>query len=164
MARSNADGYTLLAADSSTNISPLLSADTNFKSEDIELVGLLYWAPWMLLVSPDFPAKTLPEMMTYGKANPGKISWAHQGVGSVQRLLSERFLRAAGIQVTMVPYSGSAPASLEVMEGRVDMTMDGGAATMDKIKSGRLRPLAISSEQRFHQLPDLRHSRKAASR
>lgn len=155
VARANPDGYTLLSSGASTNISPLLSSDTTFNPEDLVLVGLSYQTPWMLLVSPEFPAKTLSELIAYAKQNPGKITWAHQGPGSVQHLVSERFLRAAGIQATMVPYPGSAPAAIDVMAGRVDMTMDSGGTIMEPVQSGKLRALAISGEQRFSRFPDL---------
>src|SRR6478752_9402505 len=88
VARANPDGYTLLSSGASTNISPLLSSDTTFNPEDLVLVGLSYQTPWMLLVSPDFPAKNLAELIAYAKKNPNKISWAHQGPGSVQHLVS----------------------------------------------------------------------------
>lgn len=155
VARANPDGHTLLASGASTNISALLSDDTTFNPEDLTLVALSYQTPWMLLVSPDFPAKNLAELIAYAKANPGKITWAHQGPGSVQHLVSERFLRAAGIQATMVPYPGSAPAALEVMAGRIDMTMDSGGTIMESVQSGKLRPFAISGERRFARFPDL---------
>lgn len=155
VARASPDGYTLLSSGASTNISPLLSNDTTFNPEDLVLVGLSYQTPWMLLVSPDFPAKNLTELVAYAKQNPGKITWAHQGPGSVQHLVSERFLRAAGVQATMVPYPGSAPAALDVMAGRVDMTMDSGGTIMEPVQSGKLRAFAISGERRFSRFPDL---------
>lgn len=118
VARSNPDGYTILAADASPAITTLLQPDNGFEWNDVELVALLWTSPWLLLTAPNFPANSLSELIAYAKANPGKITWAHQGPGSVQRLVSERFIKAAGIEVTMVPYAGSAPAQLDVMEGR----------------------------------------------
>jgi tripartite-type tricarboxylate transporter receptor subunit TctC len=155
VARAAPDGYTLLVSGASTNISPLLTDDTTFNPEDLTLVALSYQTPWMLLVSPEFPAKNLAELIDYAKKNPTKITWAHQGPGSVQHLVSERFLRAAGIQATMVPYPGSAPAALEVMAGRIDMTMDSGGTIIESVQSGKLRAFAISGDQRFARFPDL---------
>lgn len=154
VARSAPDGYTLLAADASPAITTLLQPDTGFAWDDVELVGLLWTSPWLLLTAPNFPANTLGELIAYAKANPGKVTWAHQGPGSVQRLVSERFIKAAGIEVTMVPYAGSAPAQLDVMEGRVDVTMDGLGTTMDRITSGRYKALGVSGPQRYFELPD----------
>jgi tripartite-type tricarboxylate transporter receptor subunit TctC len=154
VSRSAPDGYTLFAGDASPAIITLLQADTGFKWDDLELVGLLYTSPWILLTSPGFPAKTLAELVAYAKANPGKITWADQGPGAVQSLVSQRFIKTAGIEVTVVPYSGSAPAQLDVMEGRVDVTMEALGSTMDRIKSGRFKALAISGEQRYSGLPD----------
>lgn len=154
VSRSNADGYTLFAGDASPSIITLLQADTGFKWDDLELVGLLYTSPWILLTSPNFPAKTLSEFIAHAKANPGKVSWADQGPGAVQTLVSQRFIKTAGIEVTSVPYTGSAPAQLDVMEGRVDVTMEALGSTMDRIKSGRFKALAISGEQRYADLPE----------
>lgn len=154
VSRSNPDGYTLFAGDASPAIATLLQADTGFKWNDLELVGLLYTSPWILLTSPNFPVKTLGEFIAYAKANPGKITWADQGPGAVQSLVSQRFIKTAGIDVTIVPYAGSAPAQLDVMEGRVDVTMEALGSTMDRIKSGRFKALAISGDQRYADLPD----------
>lgn len=149
------DGYTLLTSGASTNIAPLFNTSTPFKPEDLTFLALTYQTPYVLLVRPDFPAKTMAEFLAYAKENPNSIKWATQGYGSLQHIVSERFFRAADVKVKLVPYTGSAPAAVDVIAGHVDATMDSGGAIMDYVRSGKMRALAITNEARVPQLPDL---------
>jgi tripartite-type tricarboxylate transporter receptor subunit TctC len=111
--------------------------------------------PLVLQVIPDFPAKTVPEFIAYAKANPGKISMAHFGTGTVSHLAAEGFRLATGIEFTYVPYGGSPGMLTDMIGGRVHASFDTILASVEHIKAGRLRALGVSSASRSDTLPDV---------
>jgi tripartite-type tricarboxylate transporter receptor subunit TctC len=111
--------------------------------------------PFVLVVTPSFPANNIAEYVTYAKANPGKINIASSGNGSVAHLLDTMFDAAAGIQTTHVPYKGIAPALTDVMSGQIQGTFASAPSVMGQIKSGAVKTLAASATKRSEALPDV---------
>src|SRR5260370_911373 len=106
-------------------------------------------------VNPDFPAKTAAEFIAYGKANPGKINMASSGNGTSVHLSGELFMAMTGVKMTHVPYRGSGPALTDLIAGTVDTMFDNMPSSIEFIKSGKLRALAVTTEIRNEALPDV---------
>jgi tripartite-type tricarboxylate transporter receptor subunit TctC len=150
------DGYTLLLATSADAISASLYQNLNFNFiRDIAPVASLTRAPNVMEVNPSFPAKTVPEFIADAKANPGKISVASAGNGTTQHLASELFKVMAGVNMVHVPYRGSAPALTDLLGGQVQATFNVITASIEYIRAGKLRALAVTSAARSDALPDL---------
>ena len=109
----------------------------------------------VLVVHPSFPAKTLPEFIAYAKSNPGKISMASGGVGSPQHLYGELFKKMAGVDMLHVPYRGGGPALTDLLAGHVQVIFDTLISSMEHIRAGELRALAVTSATRSEALPEL---------
>ncbi len=149
--RSPADGYTLFMA-ASANVANTQHENFVRDSAPIAMVGQ---EPIILSVNPSFPAKTLPEFISYAKANPGKLSMASPGNGSVPHIAGELFKLMVGIDMVHVPYRGGAPALTDLMGGQVQVAFMGPAASMSFIKAGKIRALAVTSGTRAPALPDI---------
>jgi tripartite-type tricarboxylate transporter receptor subunit TctC len=108
-----------------------------------------------MCVHPDVPAKTLPELVAYAKANPGKITWGSQGFGTSPHLLAEMFKLEAGVNILHVPYRGTAPMLAAILAGEVQMMSDSSTTSLPHIQAGKLRPLAVPLAERFSKLPDV---------
>jgi tripartite-type tricarboxylate transporter receptor subunit TctC len=108
-----------------------------------------------MLVNPSFPAKTVPEFITYAKANPGKISMASAGNGTGPHLSGELFKMMTGVDMVHVPYRGGAPALADLIGGQVQVMFIGPIEVLEHIKAGRLRALAVTAARRLDVLPDL---------
>ena len=108
-----------------------------------------------MVVNPSFPAKTVPEFIAYAKANPGKTNMASGGVGSLNHLSGELFKIMAGVNMSHVPYRGEALALPDLIGGQVQVTFGSMPGTIEYIRSGRLRPLAVTTATRSEALPDL---------
>ena len=107
-------------------------------------------------VNPSFPAKTVPEFIAYAKANPGKITMATSGTGTIAQMWGELFKIAAGVELISVPYrGGSGPALSDLIGGQVDVTFDPIPSSIEFIKAGRLRALGVTSSVRVEQLPEV---------
>src|SRR6266567_2439863 len=118
VARARADGYTLLASGLSDVINAILYESPNFKVvEDIAPVAPLIGTPFVIVVHPSFPARTIPELISYAKANPGKISMASAGAGNPTHLAGELFKAMTGINLVHVPYRGGPPAIIDLLGG-----------------------------------------------
>ncbi len=124
-------------------------------------IGLLLETPQIISVHPDLPVKSLKDVVTYAKANPGKISWGTQGFGTSPHLLLELLKLEAGINIVHVPYRGTAPMLAAAVAGEVQMVADPMTSSLPHIQSGRLRPLAIAGNERSRQLPDVPTTREA---
>jgi tripartite-type tricarboxylate transporter receptor subunit TctC len=111
--------------------------------------------PLVMEVNPSVPVKTVPEFIAYAKANPGKISYASGGVGTPQHVSAELFKMLTGVEMVHVPYRGAAPAVADLLGGQVQVMIDTTPASMPHIRSGRLRPLAVTTAARTDVLPDL---------
>jgi tripartite-type tricarboxylate transporter receptor subunit TctC len=154
--RSPADGYTLLLFSPSAAINATMYEKLSFNFiRDIAPVAPLVRQHPIMLVHPSFPAKTAAEFIAYAKANPGAISMASQGNGSPGHLAGELLKTMAGIDMLHVPYRGGAPALADLIGGQVQMMFISAGASIEYIRSGRLRPLAITSATRSEAFPDI---------
>jgi tripartite-type tricarboxylate transporter receptor subunit TctC len=150
------DGYTLLAAVGSNTINPALYSDLSFNFiRDIAMVGGVYRSALVLDVIPSLPVKTVPELIAYARANPGKITLASFGTGTVSHIAGELFKMTAGITMVHVPYRGSAPMMTDLLSGQVMAAFDNLPSSIGYIKDGRLRALAVTTAQRWPTLPEI---------
>ena len=154
--RAPPDGYMLLAVGSNNMINATLYEKLNFNFiRDIAPVASVARVPQVMEVTPSFPAKTLPEFIAYAKANPGKVSFASAGNGSVAHVTGELFKMMTGVNMLHVPYRGAAPALTDLIGGQVDVMFDNMPSSIEHIRAGRLRPLAVSTTSRLDSLPDI---------
>jgi tripartite-type tricarboxylate transporter receptor subunit TctC len=153
---SDPDGYTLLAAQSPPlTINPLLYKNMNFDPTLFEPVAIMTVIPNVLLVRPDFPAKTAQEFIAYVKANPGKVNYASQGIGTTSHLTAALFETVTGSKLVHVPYKGTAPALNDLIAGHVDMIFMELASAIKLHEAGRARILAVATAKRIATLPDI---------
>lgn len=153
---SDPDGYTLLAAQASPlTINPLLYKKMNFDPTLFEPVAIMTLIPNVLMVRPDFPAKTAQEFIAYAKANPGKINYASQGIGTTSHLTAALFETVTDIKLVHVPYKGTAPALNDLIASHVDIIFMELASATKLHESGRARILAVATEKRIASLPDI---------
>src|SRR5262250_2159127 len=154
--RAPADGYTLLAIGANNMINATLYEKLNYDFiRDIAPVASVYRVPQVMEVNPSFPAKTVPEFIAYANANPGKINFASAGSGSVAHLTGELFKMMAGVNMLHVPYRGAPAALTDLIGGQVHVMFDNMPSSIEHIRAGRLRPLAVSSAARLQALPDI---------
>ena len=154
--RAPPDGYMLLAVGSNNMINATLFEKLNFNFiRDIAPVASVARVPQVMEVTPSFPAKTVPEFIVYAKANPGKVSFASAGNGSVAHVTGELFKMMTGVNMLHVPYRGAAPALTDLIGGQVDVMFDNMPSSIEHIRAGRLRPLAVSTTSRLDSLPDI---------
>jgi tripartite-type tricarboxylate transporter receptor subunit TctC len=150
------DGYTLLAAVGSNTINPALYPDAGFNFiRDFAMVGGIYRSPLVLEVIASLPIKTVPELITYAKANPGKVTLASFGTGTVSHIAGVFFQMNAGIQMLHVPYRGSAPMVADLIGGQVQAAFDNLPVSIPYIKNGKLRALGVTLPERWPSLPDV---------
>ena len=154
--RAPPDGYMLLAIGSNNMINATLYEKLNFNFiRDIAPVASVARVPQVMEVTPSFPAKTVPEFIVYAKANPGKVSFASAGNGSVAHVTGELFKMMTGVNMLHVPSRGAAPALTDLIGGQVDVMFDNMPSSIEHIRAGRLRPLAVSTTSRLDSLPDI---------
>jgi tripartite-type tricarboxylate transporter receptor subunit TctC len=150
------DGYTLLASQPSPiTTNPLLYKSLNYDPTQFAPIAILSHVPNVVLVRKDFPAKTVQELIAYAKANPGKINYASQGIGTTSHTTAELFQRITGTKMTHVPYKGTAPAVNDLLAGNVDLMFNELASSIELHKSGRARILAVTVDHRVAALPDI---------
>jgi len=150
------DGYTLLLVFSSNAINATLYEKLNFNFlRDIAPVAGIIRLPLVMLANPSVPAKTLPEFITYAKANPDKINMASGGNGTPSHVAGELFKMMAGVNMVHVPYRGSAPALTDLLGGQVQIFLVNLVPSLQYISAGKLRALAITAATRTEVLPDL---------
>jgi tripartite-type tricarboxylate transporter receptor subunit TctC len=154
--RAPADGYTLLAATSTNTINTTLYENLSFSFvDDITMVAGIVRSPLVLEAHPAVPVRTLLEFIAYAKANPGKISMASFGTGTISHIAGEMFKIAAGVDTVHVPYRGSAPMLTDLLGGQVQAAFDNLPASIEYIRAGKLRPMAITTATRSQALPDI---------
>ena len=154
--RAAPDGYTLLSVSSPNAINATLYKNLNFNFiRDIAPVASIMRVPLVMEVNPSVPVKTVPEFIAYAKANPGKVNYASAGIGTPQHVSAEMFKMMTGVEMVHVPYRGAAPALTDLIGGQVQVMIDTTPASMQQIRSGRLRPLAVTTATRADALPDL---------
>lgn len=160
VARAQPDGYTVLISNSSTiTVNPSLYKKMSYDvKKDFAPVNLMVSVPFILTVNPQkAPIGTAPNLkaiMDLAKAKPGVYSYGSAGAGNLTQLSYELLSGMAGVKMTHVPYRGSAPAQIAVMSGEVDSAFDNPSA-VPKIKAGQMRAIAVTSAQRWHELPDV---------
>jgi tripartite-type tricarboxylate transporter receptor subunit TctC len=154
--RAPADGYTLLLVTASNAINATLydKLSYNFIRDIAPVAGIIRY-PLVMQVNPSFPAKTVPEFISYAKSNPGKISYGSGGIGTSIHVASELFKMMAGVDMIHVPYRGGAPAMTDLMAGQVQVVFNPVPESMEFIRAGKLRPLAVTTATRSEVLPDV---------
>jgi tripartite-type tricarboxylate transporter receptor subunit TctC len=154
--RAPADGHTLLLANAANAINATLYDKLNFVFiRDITPVAGLTRIPIVMVVNPSFPAKTVPELIVYAKANPGKITMASPFSGTLPHLSAALFKVTTGVDMSHVPYPGDVPALNDLLAGKVQLQFSGLGAAMEYIKSGKVRALAVTTASRSEALPDV---------
>jgi tripartite-type tricarboxylate transporter receptor subunit TctC len=150
------DGYTLLFFDVSPAINTNLYDNLNFVFlRDIAPIASIVRSPLIMVVHPAIPAKTVPEFIAYAKANPGKINMASTGNGATPHVTGELFKMMAGVDMVHVPYRGAAPAITDLLSGQVQVLFISPLVSIEHIKTGRLRALAVTTATRSDALPDI---------
>jgi tripartite-type tricarboxylate transporter receptor subunit TctC len=154
--RATPDGYTLLMVDASPSINATLYERLNFNFvRDAALVATVARSPFILVIHPSVPARTVPEFIAYAKANPGKINYGSAGPGSTLHVAAELFKIMAGVDLVHVPYRGGGPAIADAISGQVQAVFIPAPAGIEYVRSDRLRALGVSSATRFEVLPDV---------
>ena len=154
--RSAPDGYTLLLTIPANSVNATLYDRLNFNFiRDIAPVASIWRVPNVLVLNPSFPAKTVPEFIAYAQANPGKINFASPGIGTTIHMSGELFKMMAGVNMVHVPYRGTAAALTDLISGQVQAIFDNVATSIEHIKAGKLRPLAVTTVARSELLPNI---------
>ena len=154
--RAPPDGYTLLMVGSANAINATLYDKLNFNFiRDIAPVASISRVPIVMVVHPSVPAKTVPEFIAYAKANPGKINMASAGIGTPHHVAGELFKMMAGVDMVHVPYRGEAPALTDLLGGQVQVMFAAMPASIEYIRAGKLRALAVTTATRSEVLPDI---------
>ncbi|MCC6533147.1 MAG: tripartite tricarboxylate transporter substrate binding protein [Burkholderiales bacterium] len=156
--KSAADGYTLLL----TSLSPIVinvnmyAGKPPYDSEkDLTPISSIIKVPSVLAVHPSIPLRTLKDVIAFAKANPGKLSYGSSGAGGVNHLITELFRVAAGIELLHVPYKGAGPAVIALLAKEVDTVVSSPVAIMPQVRSGQIRPIAVSSAKRSPAMADV---------
>src|SRR5262252_9201381 len=150
------DGYTLLQIGTPNAINATLYTNLSFNFvRDIAPVGSITRVSYVVVVHPSVPAKTIPEFIAYAKANPGRINMASAGNGTPQHVVGELFKMMAGVDMVHVPYRGGAPATTDLLGGQVQVIFSPLPESIEHIRAGKLRPLAVTTATRLEVLPDI---------
>ena len=156
VARAPADGYTLLQVVTPAAINAALYSNLSFDFiRDIAPVIYLARLAYVVVVNPSVPANTLPELIAYAKANPGKINYGSAGQGTPQNIACELFKMMTGVNLVHVPYKGGAPAVADLLAGQVQVIFAPISESIQQIKAGKLRALAVTPTARLDVLPDV---------
>ncbi|MEO6743386.1 MAG: tripartite tricarboxylate transporter substrate binding protein [Caldimonas sp.] len=148
------DGYTLLVASITASVGPFINP--NFKPDlrkDFVAVGMFANAPNVAVVPADFPASTMAELVDLARKSPGKLNYAHSGVGSTNHLPVEFLKASRNLQITSVPYKGQPPAVTDVIAGQIQLFFGAPALLVPHVKSGKLKAIAVTSTKRLEDLP-----------
>src|ERR1700728_58383 len=156
-AKATPDGYTLQTGlNASMAVNPSLFANLPYDPvTDFEPVGMLAEFPFVVVVSKNFPAHSIKELIALAKSRPGEINYASAGNGTGQHLSMEMFKLMTGINLTHVPYRGAAPAYTDVISGQVPVFIDNLASGLGQVKGGNVRALAVTGKERSSLLPDV---------
>jgi tripartite-type tricarboxylate transporter receptor subunit TctC len=150
------DGYTLLASQPAPiTTNAFLYKSLNYDPAQLVPVVIMSHVPNVVLVRKNFPAKTVAELIAYAKANPGKINYASQGIGTTSHTTAELFQSITGTKLTHVPYKGTAPAINDLLAGNVDLMFNELATSLQLHKAGQARILAVTVKDRVPSLPDI---------
>lgn len=150
------DGYTLVLITGAYPVQAAMLTSMPFDPlRDVAMVSMLTSYPFVISVRPDSPFRSLADLISYAKANPGKLNFPSSGIGTVHHLSGELLNAMAGIEMTHVPFRGGASPLTEVLSGRVDLLLEAMTLSIGQIRSGKLRPLAVTSRERWQALPDV---------
>jgi len=156
VAKSPADGYTLILVTTGHSIAPSLYAKLPYDiTSDLVPVSTLISGPMLVLTNPSGKYKTMADLIAFAKAKPGQLNYGSAGNGSTTHLSAELIAHTAGVKFNHIPYKGSAPAMTDVMGGNADMVMDLMLSSVPHVKAGKLRAIAITSANRHPSLPDV---------
>jgi tripartite-type tricarboxylate transporter receptor subunit TctC len=156
VARSAPDGYTLVLMDPAIVINPTLQADVPYDVfKSLQTVSIVSSSPEVLVISPSLPVKTFPELVAYGKANPGKLNFASAGIGTTPHLAGEMFKLRTGIDATHIPYKGIGASYTDMMSGKVQMAFSSIAGALPFTTDNRVRAIATMGAKRSGVYPDL---------
>jgi tripartite-type tricarboxylate transporter receptor subunit TctC len=157
VAHATPDGYTILFGTNGTlGIGPALYKNLRYDPfHDLAPVGLLHKLPLLLIVNPQVPAQNLSELIAYARANPGKLSFASAGVGSVSHLAGELFKEEAKIDILHVPYKGGGAAVTDLISGRVSMMLETIPNALPLARNGQMRAIGVTTKERSSIAPDI---------
>jgi len=156
VARSTPDGYTLVLMDPAIVINPALQSDVPYDVfKNLQTVSIVSSSPEVLVVSPALPVTTFPDLVAYGKANPGKLNFASAGIGTTPHLAGEMFKLRTGIDATHVPYKGIGASFTDMMSGKVQMAFSSIAGALPFTADNRVHAIATTGAQRSSVYPDL---------
>jgi tripartite-type tricarboxylate transporter receptor subunit TctC len=154
--RASPDGYTLLVVSSANTINATLYDKLNFVFlRDIAAVAGIISLPFVIVVSPSVPVTTVPEFTAYAKANPGKISFGSPGIGTPGHVAGELFKMMAGVEMIHVPYRGGGAVVSDLLGGQVQVLFGTTSLTVEQVRAGKLRALAVTGATRWEGLPDI---------
>jgi tripartite-type tricarboxylate transporter receptor subunit TctC len=157
LAKSAPDGYTLLVtAEGTITVNPSVYANLPYvAARDITAVTQLIKYANVVVIHPSVPANSVKELIAYAKSQPGKLSYSHPGVGTVQQLAVELFKMTVGVDITSVPYKGGGPAMISVVGNETQLSFATPPSAMPHVKAGRLKAIAVTSDKRSAAMPDL---------
>jgi len=150
------DGYTLLACSTTDTVNATLYSNLNHSIRDIAPVAGIMRGPGVMLVHPSVPAKSVPEFIAYAKANPGKVNMATAGYGTAPHIFGELFKMMAGVDLLPVAYQGGGPALVDLLSGRMQVMFSGISSSIEYVRTGKLRALAVTTATRSAVLPDVK--------
>jgi tripartite-type tricarboxylate transporter receptor subunit TctC len=154
--RSPADGYTLLILTVAHSVNKSVYEKLSYDLlRDIAPIAGLYRSQYLMMVNPQSPAKTAPEFIAYAKTNPGKINFGSNGIGATGHLAGELLKMMTGVNMLHVPYRGEAPALTDLIAGQVQVVFASMTGSLELVRSGQLRALAVTSTGRIAAVPDI---------
>jgi tripartite-type tricarboxylate transporter receptor subunit TctC len=155
VAHATPDGYTLLIVATPNMITDLLHHNLSFNFlRDVAPVAAVGSTPFVVIANPDFPPKTIPELIAYAKANPGKVNFASNGTGNLTHIAGELFKMMAGVDLFHVPYHGEVEAQTDLLAGRVQIMFDPIISAIGHVRAGKLHALAVTTANKIDTLPE----------
>jgi tripartite-type tricarboxylate transporter receptor subunit TctC len=156
VAKAQPDGYTLFMVPATHSVNPSLFKKMPFDTErDFKAVSLVAEGPFVLVVHPSLPVKSVKELIAYARMHPGELNYASANIGGLPHLAGEMFKSMTGVQMTHVPYKGAAPATVALVSGYVPIMFNNMLSAVPHVKAGRLRALAVTSSKRSSVLPEI---------
>lgn len=155
VAKSAADGYTLLFASAAYSFAPAVYAKLPYAPDDLTAIAVVNSTPLLLTINPAVPARDLRSFIALLKQNPGKYNFASSGVGTTLHIAAEHFVASAGLSAQHVPYKGEAPAMTDLLGGQVSFMVGQASSAVQYVKTGRLIPLGVTTPKRLASIPEV---------